>query len=268
MFTHEKSSDEKNASNKISEEVIKLLISMEIAWTADQKKAWKTKIKDNIKKKQRDKEYIDILLRKCKDHGGPITEIAELKHIVKKNTEPELKKILRKEVALQKMIHPNDSKERPELYKMNYLAASQMVENLTILLDQVESTEQKEILFPIEDEIDEILIDNEAEEKNKVFVYQQPLAVVWDDVDGREWYIAFYLDEVDNIIRVDHLQSVRSDKDRTEWSRASVDDIQEVKTEQIIPCDVSGEWTFSKRNATFTLANIEEIDITFKTYFA
>ena len=54
--------------------------------------------------------------------------------MVKNTSENKLKKFLRHEVALQKMIHQNDTKERPQLYWMNILSTVQYIENLTILL--------------------------------------------------------------------------------------------------------------------------------------
>ena len=47
-------------------------------WTDKQRQQWKEKKSENLKKKQLMKDYIDVLLKKCKDHGGPITDIKKL----------------------------------------------------------------------------------------------------------------------------------------------------------------------------------------------
>lgn len=67
--------------------------------------------------------------KKCKDHGGPVTDVKELNQLVKNTSENKLKKLLRQEVALKKMMHPNDAKEKPQLYKMILLSTEQITEN-------------------------------------------------------------------------------------------------------------------------------------------
>ena len=89
-----------------------------------------------MKKKACSLEYMDILLKNCKSHGGQSINLQEVKMYVNSTTdEKKLKKDLCQEIGLQKMLHPVDVKERNHLYKMNYLSAEEMVENLSILLD-------------------------------------------------------------------------------------------------------------------------------------
>ena len=75
---------------------------------------------------------------------------------------------LRQEISLQKLQHPNDVKERPLLYKMIFLTAEQMVENLTILLRVPEENESraKDIIFPSEVQIIDVLKKNRK--KNQI----------------------------------------------------------------------------------------------------
>ena len=109
---------------------------MEMHWTANQKEVWKKKVEDGMKKKARSLEYTDIFLKNCKSHGGPFINLQEVKMYVNSTTdEKKLKKDLRQEIGLQKILHPVDVKERNYLYKMNYLSAEEMVENQSILLD-------------------------------------------------------------------------------------------------------------------------------------
>jgi len=76
-------------------------------------------------------------------------------------------------------------------------------------------------------------------------VTQQPLAVVWDDNDGRRfWSIGFYMgrSETSEIV-VDHLES----KSKCHWIRPLHDDIQDVMLSQVIPVEVIGEWQIGRR---------------------
>lgn len=40
--------------------------------------------------------------KKCKDHGGPVTDLKELNQLVKNASENKLKKLLQQEIASQK----------------------------------------------------------------------------------------------------------------------------------------------------------------------
>ena len=116
--------------------IIKELETMEIKWTESQRMKWKQKITENLYKKRRRSDYADKILKKCKEHNGPITNICEL-NVLMKNTpkENELKKFLRQEVLFIKYKHPSDAWERAHLYKVNELSVKHFVENLSILLE-------------------------------------------------------------------------------------------------------------------------------------
>ena len=57
---------------------MKVLNEMEMHWTNVQKIFWKKKVEDGMKKKARSLEYKDILLKNCKSHRGPFTNLEEL----------------------------------------------------------------------------------------------------------------------------------------------------------------------------------------------
>ena len=88
-----------------------------------------------MKKKIKSMQYKDTLLQKCKKHGGPFTDIYELKEYVKCTDKKLMRSSLRQEIGFSKLLHPADAKERPHLYKMNYLTIEKLIENLSILLD-------------------------------------------------------------------------------------------------------------------------------------
>ena len=51
---------------------------MEVTWTENQKKHWKEKILKNLKNRQHMNDLIDILLKKCKEHGVTVTDMTDL----------------------------------------------------------------------------------------------------------------------------------------------------------------------------------------------
>ena len=102
----------------------------------------------------------------------------------------------------------------------------------------------------------EMLKLSHPQQKINLFEPPQPLAVVWDTADGdRAWYIGFYIGDVEESnIRIDHLQLASKNlSNRKEWIRPSTDDIQEVKPQQLVICDIIGDWDFSKRRPTFVV---------------
>ena len=105
----------------------------------------KEKIASNLKKEAGMDKYRDILLKKCKGHNRPVVSTKELKALVARYSD-DLKKqkiFLREEIAFKKVMHPVDAKERPELYKMNFLSQEPLLENLTILIVDSAEAEQE-----------------------------------------------------------------------------------------------------------------------------
>ena len=219
-----------------------------------------------------------------KKHEGPIVTVSELKALVKRcwDDEKKLKSFLRQEVGFKKVMHPVDAQERPDLYKMNFLTHEELLENLMILMNtDSTSLEEEEVLFPTEEEIiDQILavpstdsivpseceIDNFATDGTVSLTNRQPLAVVWDEGDHRYWAVALFLSNNDDgTFEVDNLVE-KKNSNRREWVRPEGDDIQNVLAQFIIPCEVCGDWDYSKRMSTFVVENVVEIEKHFK-YF-
>ena len=210
-----------------------------------------------------------------------MTSIPDVRDMVSRITDPKkLKSALRAEVALQKVLHPFDAKERSYLYKMNFVSAEELAENLIILFDTSGDGEVgQDVHFPTEDEIFELLegADNREQTCNvehveystdtPTFSAEQPLAVVWDTSDNvRYWCICFYIrDLIDNEIQVDHLKC-KYDSKFDQWIRPEKDDIQPVQRIQILPVDVDGEWDYSKRQPVYHIHNVQDIESTFSDY--
>ena len=264
---------------KSTQSIIKDQTNMEIEWNKSQKACWKEKIKSAIAKNVRKSQYKEILLRKCKEHGGPVTNLDELKKLAQSEMEEKkLKSCLRTEVGFQKALHQFDAQERSHLYKMNYLSIEELIENLTILLDTSNSADvgNEEIRFPSEDEIFDMISDRNANETSSVveeesveldseMEFQQPLAVIWDSKNTRYWCIGFFLMDIEEgLIKVDHLKT-KNQNDMKYWVRGS-EDIQTVKLIQIIPVPVIGDWDNSKRQPVYELTNSDEISEAFNKF--
>ena len=94
-------------------------------------------------------DLIDQLLKKCRQHRGPLTSVSELRLLVDTKS-PDLKTFLREEIYYQRVTHHRDSEARKELYKVNSISLQEMIENLTVILSDEQDTEG--ILFPSEEE--------------------------------------------------------------------------------------------------------------------
>ena len=205
-----------------------------------------------------------------------MSSLTELKRFVNSSDDNVvLKKLLRVEIGFQKMMHPVAVKERGHLYKMNLLTVEQLVENLTILLDgDIDSFEGKEVaLFPTKEDIMDILtktqpsndVDYSDVSGCNIFTPQQPLAIVWDHVNGkRYWCVGFFLREDDeDCVQVDHLEQ-KSTKGLNQWVRPERDDIQNVELNQLLPCNVQRHWDFSKsRQPVYILENFSGLESVF-----
>ena len=98
---------------------MKSLKLMELTWTTQQEKELKKRVEENMKKKEHANAYGDLILKRCKQHNGHITNVKELQVFVKKTPKDNLNKHLRNEIIFQRVMHPINAKERSHLYKVN-----------------------------------------------------------------------------------------------------------------------------------------------------
>ena len=68
-----------------------------------------------MEKSKRANKLVDWLLKKCKEHGGPITTLKEFNLFLKSTHKEDKRQFLRQEVQFQKIPHKKDSIERPKL---------------------------------------------------------------------------------------------------------------------------------------------------------
>ena len=160
---------------------------------------------------------------------------------------------------------------------MNFLSIKEIVENLSILLDNdAESYEEEVVSLPSEEDIMDILTEKESvvvpptTTNSPMFTHLQPLAVIWDDKNGkRYWSIGFFLNEVDDAtICVDHLERKGNGSQNVDWVRPDSDDIQQVVTDfQVIPSDVEGDWDdLQSRPIRYHVKNAQNIQKAFQNY--
>lgn len=256
---------------------MKALDIREESWTTDQKDLKRQRLKRLAEVKKRASEMIDNVLRKCKDHGGPLTSTDEVRALQSKG-DSNLKSQLRLEMQFQKLTHQKDAVARPQLYKVNKMTDDELADNLSTLFDDTNQASDA-VVFPTEDEVFNILRpDNKSNtptslsppEAESEFINEydlsylrpgDPVAVVWDEEDGQsmQWYIGFYLDKNDDgTVRINHLKRSNNKCDET-WEEPNAYDIQSTHEQQILPGLVDGVWDFDHRKAVFTLKNADEI---------
>ena len=157
---------------------------------------------------------------------------------------------------------------------MNGLSIDEMTSNLLSMFETCSSSESTvPLMFLCEEEVLEILKAEQAplstaltQNVNPKFEFQQPLAVVWDDAAGKQWFIGFVISEESNTLVVDYLERKNKDDNKT-WQRPLTDDTQTVNIVQIVPCVVRGEWNFSTRTPLFILENSEDVASAFQEHW-
>ena len=142
------------------------------------------------------------------------------------------------------------------------------------MLGNVEDGQEESVVFPTEDEMMEILTtstsqgmgnaqdieDTEDIATNSPFLQDQ--MVVWDENDGKKWYIGQYLDDNDDgTFRVSHFKP--KDALRQDWISPRQTDIQDVNMQQVVPVSVQGHWDFSGRIPKYVVENLADICATF-----
>ena len=93
-------------------------------------------------------DFVDQLLKKCKQHKGPLTSVSELKVLIDANS-PDLKTFLRQEMQYQRVTHYRDAEVRKDLHKVNNVSLEDIIENLTVMLSDEQNNEG--VVFPSEE---------------------------------------------------------------------------------------------------------------------
>jgi hypothetical protein len=130
------------------------LDDMEMRWTEKQKE----KIVERLQKTKREGHLLNHIVHKCKEHGGPFTQLDDLQVLSSQSTIVNHKKIIRMEVQYQWLAHPRDSQVSPDLYKVNRMSIDDMMKNLASIPGAED--DGVGIVFPTEDEVFTILSKN------------------------------------------------------------------------------------------------------------
>lgn len=107
-----------------------------IEWMTKQKNHLNSKVRRHEEESVRVQEKNQCLLSITKTWKGPCTTIDELDYAINNFAKNEnvLKKILKTEIKFRKITSPNDSVERPNLFKLNKLSTKQLEQNLRMIL--------------------------------------------------------------------------------------------------------------------------------------
>ena len=136
---------------------------------------------------------------------------------------------------------------------MSFLSIKEIVENLSILLDNdAESYEGEVVSLPSEEDIMDILTEKES-------VVVPPTTT----------NSPMFTNEVDATICANHLERKGNGSQNVDWVRPD-DDIQKVVTDfQVIPSNVEGHWVdLQSRQLRYHVKNTQNIQKAFQNYIS
>ena len=209
------------------------------------------------------KNYVSKLLRACKEWGGPCTSIKEMQYILKSKPERETE-IIKAEMAFYANTHKADKIARPDLFRQNGISHEEKMENLSILLDNEDTQFTTVADLPTNEEVLSILSSSTEDKapESEVLKINDLCVVVWqNDQRKYEWYIGYVKSsKPDSLYHIDHLHRVDAAAD-VHWKYPSREDNQTAERNQVVSCDVEGQWDISPdmRKRIFTISNIRAI---------
>lgn len=168
--------------------------------------------------------------------------------------------------------HKADRIANKGLFRLNMITFEEMLENLTILLDDDESTTGSATTANLPTNTDVVKSFRNATsaenipEQSPVTKINDLCVVAWQESNGYQWYLGYVKDISQNgQLLVDHLARVSSD---SKWKYPSQEDLQEVGPEQIVPCKITGEWDIAanSRKRIFSVTNVKAISYAFQQY--
>ena len=146
--------------------------------------------------------------------------------------------------------HKADKIARKHLFRINGVSFEDMLENISILLDDDASTStstianlptNKDALLALKTPNNDVtMLENAA---SPVVGVNEMCVVVWKNCDSEyEWFIGYVksLDKKKGIYNIDHLHRVTNGS-HSKWKYPSKADLQPVEPEQIMKCDIDGQ---------------------------
>ena len=232
MVLHKSNFD--SAVTKLSTDILKQLNKREEEWTMEQKVLHRKKIEEKTQQARHSSEYTNKLLQKCKSWGGPVTSVEELSGILE--GKPDISDhIVRTELAYYRDTHKADVIANPRLFKLNKISSEDRLANSFVLLNG-HSNKVEQVPLP-NNAAALVEVEETAVNVNDICV------TLWVLPTGMKTCFFGYCQEVlqDGKLVVEHLDRVRKGSN-LKWKYPVTPDIATVDADQIMVCDITGDW--------------------------
>ena len=85
--------------------------------------------------------------------------------------------------------------------------------------------------------------------------------------DSYSWFLGYITEQINDTFVVDHLCRVLRNSD-SKWKYPSKGDVQSVQDDQIVDCDIEGDWdmTADSRKRCFTLSNSKTVSYAYNKH--
>ena len=176
--------------------------------------------------------------------------------------------------------HKADKILRKHLFRINGISYEEMLEKFLILLDDEHEGQSGTMTIanlPTNEDVMQLLQtgdagaidDNNVNFKMKIQI-NQLCVVAWQNYEGKyEWYTGYVKSFDNGSYIVDHLHR-DVEGSHTKWKYPGREDLQTVAPQQIIECDIQGQWDFSpdSRKRLFLVSNVKTICGAFQKYIS
>ena len=258
--------------DKMTKQIKEVLADRENKWNEEQTIKMKERIKEKLKKAANQKDYTKKLLSECKSWRGPADSGEDLQAILKGRDNQS--HILRTEMSYYVHTHKSNQYANKDLFRLNRISYDEMLENLIILLDGEKHASTATVAnLPSND-----IVMKSITSINKKPLTTKPITtpdlvntmcvVVWADSKdlSYSWYLGYVKKHSeDGTFEVDHLTCALKTSD-SKWKYPNSSDIQLVLPEQMVKCEIIGQWDMDAgcRKRFFTLENFNAISFACK----
>ena len=254
----------KNNPTTLLKKIASIVNEREEQWTKEQQLLLKKNIEKKIEKAMQQSQYVHKLLVTVKTWRGPAESTEELLSFIRK--QPDLdEKIVKNELKYYKHTHKAEVIASPELFKTNNVSHKERLTNLCILLDG-QSTSYTAL--PKNTDALRVLQNLELPARGdheEIMNVGDMCVTLWIEKGGRNWYLGYCVKVCGNgLYEVEHIHRAAKDSNLM-WKYPTTDDIATVDVDQILDCEIDGEWNITaNRNNEFTLKNHGVISKKFK----
>ena len=250
-----------NTPYKILKTIATILNVREKEWTDDQKRLHKLKVEEKLEKAKNQSQYTNKLLNQCKSWRGPVCSIDELNTILSEKPDM-MEQIVRTELTYYRNTHKAEVIASPSLFKLNKISHEERLTNLCVLLGGM--SDRSITILPGNKDALAALKNGDGVvgvvEEEAILVVNQICVTVWNEVNGKQWYIGYCTEVKENgTFLVEHVDRVKKNSN-LKWKYPVSPDTCVVDAEQVMQCEIVGDWNCANdRNMTFTLMNHEVI---------